>query len=95
MLLRVCLRSTSDENRDGGRAFSRELKESQLRFAVPVRIALQGEERADSVAIAPALCKMRAVPGLVWPAECAWPWISVQPNIREPVCSYAAIQTCE
>src|SRR6202034_3327418 len=42
----------SDENRDGGRAFP-DSQESQLRFAVPARIALQGGERADSVANRP------------------------------------------
>ena len=44
---------TSDENRDGGRAFSPSSRKSQLRFAVPACIALQGGERADTVAIRP------------------------------------------
>jgi hypothetical protein len=41
----------SDENRDGGRSLLAQPRESRLRFAVPACIALQGGERADTVAI--------------------------------------------
>jgi hypothetical protein len=75
MPYRCCFASVfvqnSDENRDGGRAFPH-LLESQLRFAVPARIALQGGERADAVANHPLpFARKELFRGFVWPADYA------------------------
>jgi hypothetical protein len=67
---------SSDESRDGGRAFPRQTPgKADSVSPVPARIALQGEERAGTVAIdiVPALREMRASSGTCLASLTSWP----------------------